>query len=86
MEAKHKLILIDRKSLCIEGVSELISFDENAIELNTADGRLFITGTELSVGTLCVEKGAIDITGRIDTLEYLADVPSGGGFIKRLFG
>ena len=86
MENKHKLILIDRKSLCIEGVSELISFDENAIELNTLDGRLFISGKELTVGTLCVEKGSIDISGRIEALEYLADTPTKGGIFKRFFG
>ncbi|MBE6592038.1 MAG: sporulation protein YabP [Ruminococcaceae bacterium] len=85
MESVHKLVLTDRSSLLIEGVNELVSFDESSIELITVKGRLYITGKGLNVGTLCVEKGAIDISGSIDSLEYLPDVPASGGFFKKLF-
>jgi sporulation protein YabP len=86
MESKHKLILIDRRSLSIEGVSELVSFDENSVELNTVKGRLYITGKELNVGTLCVEKGSVDISGLVDSVEYLPESTSSGGFFKKIFG
>lgn len=84
----HKLILSNRRTGTITGVSDVISFDITEILLETEQGMLMIKGADLHVNRLTLEKGEIDIEGRIDSLAY-SDVTSyqkqGESLIGRLF-
>ena len=84
----HKLILSNRRTGTITGVSDVISFDITEVLLETEQGMLMIKGADLHVNRLTLEKGEIDIEGRIDSLAY-SDVTSyqkqGESFIGRLF-
>lgn len=84
----HKLLLTNRRTGTITGVSDVISFDITEILLETDQGMLTVKGADLHVNRLTLEKGEIDIEGRIDTLIY-ADVTSyqkqGESFLGRLF-
>ena len=66
----HKLILTNRRTGTITGVSDVISFDITEVLLETELGMLMIKGADLHVNRLTLEKGEIDIEGRIDSLAY----------------
>lgn len=84
----HKLILSNRRTGTITGVSDVISFDISEVLLETEQGMLMIKGADLHVNRLTLEKGEIDIEGRIDSLAY-SEVTSfqkqGESLIGRLF-
>ena len=67
------ITLKDRASLFIDGVENVLSFDENTVILQTTLGELTIDGEEMTVSRLSVEEGKIDITGRIYGLFYTDD-------------
>ena len=71
----HKLILSNRRTGTVTGVSDVISFDITEILLETEQGMLMIKGADLHVNRLTLEKGEVDIEGRIDSLAY-SDVTS----------
>lgn len=66
----HKLVLNNRRTGTIQGVSDVLSFDINEILLETDMGMLMIKGTDLHVNRLSLDKGEIDIEGQIDSLTY----------------
>ena len=66
----HKLILNNRRCGNLTGVSDVLSFDENAIILETDQGMLMMKGKELHVSRLMLDKGEVDIDGRIDSVTY----------------
>ena len=66
----HKLILSNRRTGTITGVADEISFENTEELLETEQGMLMIKGADLHVNRLTLEKGEIDIEGRIDSLAY----------------
>lgn len=73
MIQSHKLILSNRQSGAVSGVRDVISFDEKMIVLSTQCGKLTIKGDQLHVNQLNLEKGDVDISGKVDTLIYSED-------------
>lgn len=69
----HKIILTSRQSGVVSGVLDVISFDEKLIVLSTQCGKLTIKGDQLHVNQLNLEKGDVDISGKVDTLIYSDD-------------
>lgn len=67
---QHKVTLHNRKSCAISGVSDVLSFDPAEVLLETEQGILMMKGTDLHVSRLTLEKGEVDIDGRIDSLTY----------------
>lgn len=85
---KHQLNLNDRKEALITGVRDVRSFDDHEIILETDLGILMIRGSELHMGRLTLEKGEVDITGRMDSFVYSelkGFTKSGESVFKRLF-
>ena len=70
------------------GIRDVKSFDEQELVLETEAGMLLIKGEGLHVGRLTLEKGELDIEGRIDSLTY-SGTKGGqnpkGSVISRLF-
>lgn len=84
----HKLNINGRKAASITGVDDVLSFDANEVLLQTEQGVLMIRGNELHVNRLTVEKGEVDIEGRIDSLTYSDNSSyskSGETLLGRLF-
>ena len=81
----HKLTLSNRKSCTITGVTDVLSFDVAEILLETELGMLLIKGQDLHVNRLSLEKGEVDIEGRIDSLTY-SDVKTAGKQAESLLG
>ena len=66
----HKVLLSNRKNGNFSGVVDVLSFDVAEILLETEQGMLLIKGNNLHVNRLSLEKGEVDIEGRIDSLAY----------------
>ena len=81
--APHNLILEARGRLTLTGVRRVIRCDPDSAAIETADSVLTVSGADLSVAALDLERGEAKLTGRVDTLEYAA-ARSPGGFLRRL--
>lgn len=66
----HKIVISNRKSGVLNGVIDVLSFDVGEILLETELGMLMIKGNDLHVNRLTLEKGEIDIEGKIDSFTY----------------
>ncbi len=71
----HKITLSNRRTCTINGVNDVLSFDIHEILLETEQGMLMIKGNDLHVNRLTLDKGEVDVEGRIDSLTY-SDVTS----------
>lgn len=67
---KSSLNLENRKKLTLSGVVEVMSFDEEKIELTTKLGNLTIKGEELKMNKLDVQNGDVIIIGKIASMVY----------------
>lgn len=84
----HKVYLNARKTAVLSGVRDVLSFDAKEVYLETEQGILLIQGDELHVNRLSLEKGEIDVDGRIDSLAYSDKEETGkkaASFLGRLF-
>lgn len=84
----HKLMLTNRRTCTINGVSDVLSFDIHEILLETDQGMLMLKGDDLHVNRLSLEKGEVDIDGRIDSLAYSENAGyqgKGDSFLSKLF-
>ena len=73
---QHKIILTNRGTCALNGISDILSFDVNEILLETEMGMLMIRGMDLHVNRLTLEKGEVDLSGKIDSIQY-SDVNKG---------
>ena len=84
----HKVTMTNRRSCAINGVKDVLSFDEHEILLETEQGMLMIKGDELHVNRLTLDKGEVDVDGKIDSFTY-SDVANSGNksesFLSKLF-
>ena len=70
-EIKHTgLTVKERNRLSLNGVSNIESFDEGYITLETSEGRICIEGQGLKIESLSREGGEIQITGKIIGVFY----------------
>ena len=84
----HKLLLNNRRTGTVSGVTDVISFDIAEILLETEQGMLTIKGADLHVNRLTLEKGEVDIEGRIGSMAYweVTDFhKAGASLLVRLF-
>lgn len=85
----HRIIISMREEMSLTGVTDVISFDETAIIVETEVGMLEIRGTELHVNQLNLENGEMSLTGDISGVEYdekAAYKKGSKNLIGRLFG
>jgi sporulation protein YabP len=81
----HRLSLNERKELNVTGVTEVVSFDEEAVVLKTSLGMLNVHGRQLQLKNLSTNGGQVEVTGHVAALIYQENKP-GGSWVKRLFG
>ena len=86
-ENGRKLCLTDRKSLEINGVKEVVSFDDGGAVVLTEDGELCVEGTGIRISNLDTDSGKVSVTGRIDAMIYSVEpTDKKRGIRHRLFG
>ncbi len=85
---QHRITLSNRASGALTGICDVISFDDSSIVLDTDLGLLTIRGKELHVSRLTLEKGEVDIEGKVESLAYSSNEAlrrSGESWLSRLF-
>lgn len=80
----HKLTLNDRKKLTLTGVTEVMSFDEQSVVLETELGMLTVHGQQLQLKNLSQEGGQVAVEGEVAALIYEESRQS-RGWLGRLF-
>ena len=84
IEMSHGIVVESRKKLCISGVRDVLSFDEETLELDTVLGRLTVKGEEMHIISFHNDSGDLTADGRVHALVYVSDERSGGLF-SRIF-
>ena len=83
IQLPHELSLKERRELTMTGVTEVVSFEENAVVLHTGLGTLIVQGKGLQLKTLSLEGGQVAVEGTVSALIY--EEPRVGGW-RRIFG
>lgn len=66
----HHISLDFREKLNITGIKEIINFDEKNVNVRTVCGELSIDGEDIHINVLNVEKGEIEIQGKVNGINY----------------
>ncbi len=84
-EVVHNVVMENRGRMSISAVTDVESFNEQEIVLNTQMGMLSIYGTELHISKLNVETGELKVEGNVDSISYEDAATSKESFLARLF-
>lgn len=85
---KHDIILKSRKNMSIDGVEDVISFDESQVVLVTGCGEMTVEGSGLHISVLDLDSGTVELDGNVEGLFYSDGKPetgSGRSVFARLF-
>ena len=86
IKAPHNVIMEDRHTLTVSGISDVDSFDEQTVIVFTDMGELTVKGEGIHINRLSLEVGEIIIEGSISSLSYSDSKPTQeGGFWSRVF-
>ena len=84
----HKLSMDNRKQMNLTGIKDVVAFDLNQVLLESNLGMVHIKGSDLKVTKLTIEKGEVNISGKIDSIVY-SDLKDYGekskAILKRMF-
>lgn len=81
----HNLILKDRKYLEISGIKQIDHFDEEEFILESVQGWLEITGSELMLDKLDKDRGEVIIKGSIESISYITSKKTKESIISKMF-
>lgn len=85
----HGITLHARNTLDVRGVTDVVSFDEQAVILDTVCGNLTVEGSSLHIHVLNMEQGVVVMDGKVDAIVYsepdLRTKDEKNGFFKKLF-
>ncbi|KFZ39484.1 MULTISPECIES: sporulation protein YabP [Thermoactinomyces] len=70
----HEIVMTNRNTLDVSGVTRVESFDSEEFLLQTDYGYLGIRGQGLHIKTLDLDQGRVSIEGQISDMSYL-DMP-----------
>ena len=80
----HNVIIEDRKKLTLNGIKDVLSFDEETIILETALGRLTVKGANLHIINFDTSSGDHSAEGKVYAFVYTTEEKNGGIF-SRIF-
>lgn len=82
----HSVMWKDRKQGSVAGVTDVLSFDESCVVLETEQGILTVKGKNMHVGRLSLEQGEVEMEGEIDSIVYSGHSPARkGNLLRRMF-
>ena len=71
LDTNHDVQLTSRKKLNITGINKIDSLNDEEFLIDTKLGLLLVTGTNLAMQQLDIDKCQIWIEGNINSLEYI---------------
>ena len=85
----HRVVLEGREGLEVRGVTDVVSFDEQAVSLLTVCGGMTVEGSALHIHVLSMEEGIVSMDGKVDSIVYYdneeSETNAKTGFFARLF-
>ena len=66
----RNVVISDRKCISLTGIDEVISFDENTVNLSGGNDLMTVDGQNLNITKLSLETGDVVIEGVIDGIFY----------------
>ena len=85
-QANHNVIMENRRTVSISGVTDVDNFDDKTILIYTQMGELAVHGKNLHVNSMSVETGEMTLDGDIYSLVYGdKDKHSPVSFLGKLF-
>lgn len=83
----HNIVMEDRSTLSVSGVSDVDSFDDTTVIIFTDMGELTVRGSELHINKLSLEVGELSMEGNISSLTYTDRQPTknASGFFSKVF-
>lgn len=70
--AEHTLMLVNREHMEISGVTNVNTFDEKEIIIESRLGYLYIYGQDMHVSNLNLDDGKVSVDGSVNCIEYKA--------------
>ena len=80
----HTLLLKNRESAEITGISDVSSFNEEEVNASCDSGSILIKGSHLLVETLDLDNGILKVNGRISAIVY-SEKTNAKSFFGKLF-
>ncbi len=71
VKSAHSLILDNRNTLNLSGVTDVAGFDEQTVNLVTECGVLIVKGENLHINKLNLDSKDVCIDGTINSLQYI---------------
>lgn len=82
----HNVVMEERRKMTVSGVEDVDSFDDDKIVAYTTEGVMTVSGAQLRINRLNVEKGEMELEGEIDSIEYAEGHKSDkGSFFGKIF-
>lgn len=69
----------------VAGVTDVLSFDEDAVVLETEQGRMTVKGKNLHISRLLLEQGEVEMEGIVDSIVYAGSGAAKGSLLRRIF-
>lgn len=79
--SQNRIVLTDRNTLSIGGVTKMISSNETQLVMNIGATRLCITGKNIHITKLDTENGELEASGNFDNIKYTEQ----NNIFKRIF-
>lgn len=81
----HNLILENRRNLSLNGINDVLDFNEESVTLSGSCGVLIIRGEKLHISKLSLETGEVNLDGKINALVYTEVNKDKSRFFSKLF-
>lgn len=81
---RHSLSLLERESLTVTAVEEVLGFDEQEVTVRTARGQLTVRGSGLKVERLDKMSAELALSGEVSELIYAREREKGGFWARLL--
>lgn len=84
----QNLILENRKKLCVSGVNDVLSFDDQVVIVDTELGLLTVKGENIRITKLSLDTAEVIIEGEISNLAYSQnkqDKNSSNSILSKIF-
>lgn len=85
MTDAQTIVLKNRASLSVSGVTEVCGFDDTSVSMITSLGDLIVRGKSLRISRLSLDVGEVDVEGSVDCLEYTKLKRKRESFLARVF-
>lgn len=68
---EHTMSIMNRRNMSLSGVVDVSEFSDTQVILKTSMGGLSIKGKSLSISQLNTQTGTLDVSGEINSIQYL---------------